>query len=308
MARKITILSIIIAVLFSVNVYFLVTSAGIKDQDAGPVFNTAQVYVMPVTQADFLPILDASTGNIALDARSAIVYDIKSNRALFSKDSRQKLPIASLTKILTAIVVWENMSPNDIVTVQPDAVKVDGERQDLYTGETMSVTNLMQLMLVESSNDAAYALRDHVATKNLDLVAMMNAKAAALDMNSTHAVDPAGLDDRGYSTAEDLIKAVHYALRYDAIWNFSREKTAVVTSSDGRFSHDIKTTNQLLGVLADIVGGKTGYTDSALGCMMLVVDIPNQDDKIISVILGSRARFTDMKNLVEWTTRAYRWQ
>ena len=79
-------------------------------------------------------------------------------------------------------------------------------------------------------------------------------------------------------------------------------------------THEIKSTDQLLGVLADIVGGKTGYTDSALGCMILIVDAParigvsNQSDRIVAIILGSRDRFGDMKNLVSWAKQAYRWK
>jgi D-alanyl-D-alanine carboxypeptidase len=184
---------------------------------------------------------------------------------------------------------------------------VDGEKRDLNEGETISVNNLLQLMLVKSSNDAAYALADHAKTKNIDLIAAMNAKAAELGMLNTRFADPAGLDDTGYSTAADMVKAVRYALRYSAIWNFSREKTATVLSADGKFSHEVASTNQLLGVLSDIVGGKTGYTDGALGCMILVVDIPAADDKIVSIILGSRERFTDMEKLVNWAKTAYRW-
>jgi D-alanyl-D-alanine carboxypeptidase len=308
MQRKLTILTIIISALISVNVYFLVIDAGIRDPQNGPAFNSAQAYLMPVTQADYLPILDTSAGEVKLDARAAIVYDVTSDKNLFVKSPRQKLPIASLTKILTSIVVWENLSPSDVVTVQSSAVKVDGQRQDLYTGEKISVNNLMQLMLIESSNDAAYALADFSKTKGIDLIGAMNSKAASLGMIDTKIFDTAGLDDKGYSTVQDLVKAVKYALRYDAIWNFSREKSATIVSADGKFSHEIQSTNQLLGVLSDIVGGKTGYTDTALGCMILIVDIPKQNDKIISIVLGSHGRFEDMKNLVQWATRAYRWE
>lgn len=308
MDRKFLAPTIIIVGLVSVNVYLFVSRNLVGDASASRPFGATQAFIAPPNQTDFMPILDANAGGVTLDAKAAIVYDLQADRNLFQKNIADKLPIASLTKVMTAVVTWENLDPNAVVTVQPDAVKVDGERQNLYAGEEITVRNLMQLMLVESANDAAYALRDYAKTKGLDLIALMNAKAKALNMINTHYEDPAGLDDTGYSTAADLVKVVHYTLRYDAIWNFSTEKTATVVSADGRFTHDIKSTNQLLGVLSDIVGGKTGYTDSALGCMILIVDIPNQNDKIISILLGSRSRFDDMTKLVDWARSAYRWE
>ncbi|HWA64380.1 MAG TPA: serine hydrolase [Candidatus Paceibacterota bacterium] len=273
-----------------------------------PVFHTAEAFVLPLSQPNYLPLRDERDGGPNLDAKAAIVYDVKSDRDLFARNPDEKLPIASLTKILNAVVVWERFSPNEIATVQPTAVKVDGERQDLFVGETISINSLLRLMLIESSNDAAYALRDYAQTQGIDLIAEMNAKAAALGMTSTHIVDAAGLDDSGYSTAHDLIKIVSYGLRYDALWNFSRERTAVVASADGSIAHEIKSTNELLGKLADIFGGKTGYTDSALGCIMLIVQAPEADDKIIAIVLGSTGRFEAMSQLVAWTKQAYRWQ
>jgi D-alanyl-D-alanine carboxypeptidase len=307
MDRKIAGLTIVVAILVLANTYFFVTIYRTPADVANPVSN-AQAFILPPNPISYLPILNTSESDVNLDAKSAIVYDVKSDRNLFEKNIHDKLPIASLTKILTATVVWEKFSPNDTVTIQPSAVKVDGQRQDVYTGETLSVNSLMKMMLVESSNDAAYALRDYAASRSIDLVAEMNAKASDLGMHDTHFVDPAGLNDLGYSTTSDLVKGVTYALRYDAIWSFSRQSTATIISSDGKFVHEIKSTDQLLGVLSDIIGGKTGYTDSALGCMILIVDAPNQSDKIVAIILGSHDRFGDMKNLITWVKQAYRWQ
>ena len=309
MQKKLTILTLIVIGLVSLNAYFLVTDArGLSIPYVGPVFTTAEIYVKAPLQADYLPILDTSVGNVTLDAKAAISYDVKADKNLYEKNIDQRLPVASLTKILNAIVSWENFDPNAVVTVEPDAVKVDGERQDLYAGEQISVNSLMQMMLIESSNDAANALADYAKTKGFDMIDAMNAKAAKLGMINTHFVDPAGLDDNGYSTAQDLAKAVTYALRYSALWNFSREPSTVVTSVDGKISHEVKATDHLLGVLSGIVGGKTGYTDGALGCMMLIINIPDQNDTVVNVVLGSHERFPDMQKLVDWVRTSYRWQ
>ena len=308
MQRHLNLLTIIIVGLIGVNAYVLVVSTGIDNRGTPAAFTAAQAFIVEPARVNYLPILSGSS-SVDLDAKAAVVYDFQADRNLFQKNINQKLPVASLTKIMTAVVAWEHLNPNEVVTVRPSAVKVDQEKQDLHSQETISVSNLMQLMLIKSSNDAAYALRDHAKIRNIDLVAAMNEKAAELGMINTRFTDPAGLDDEAYSTAADMVKLVRYALRYSAIWNFSREQTAVIVSADGEFSREIKSTNQLLGVLSDIVGGKTGYTDRALGCMILVVAAPNDSsDKIISIILGSRERFTDMKKLVDWARIAYRWE
>lgn len=309
--RRLSALTIVIALLVLVNAYFFITVIRPPADVPSPVFNTAQAYIAPPSQISYLPIFNTNGNDVKLDAKSALLYDLKADRNLFEKNSTERLPIASLTKVLTAIVVWEKFSPNDQVTVQESAIKVDGERQDLFINETISVKNLLQLMIIESSNDAAYALKDYAASKGINLVEEMNAKAVALGMNNTHVEDSAGLNDSGYSTAADLVKAVRYGLRYDALWSFSRESTTTVTSTDGTISHVLKSTNQLLGSLADIVGGKTGYTDSALGCIILIVDVPGNSpaggDRMIAVVLGSHSRFEDMKNLISWAKRVYQW-
>jgi len=307
MDKKLAGLTIVIAILVLANTYFFITIYRTPLEGPSLVFGENQAFILPPNPISYLPVLDTSMKEVILDARSVILYDVKSDRNLFEKNIKEKLPIASLTKVLNAIVVWEKFSPNDIVTVQSSAVGVDGQRKDLYVGERLSVNSLMQMMFIESSNDAAYALRDYAASHSLDLVAEMNTKASLLGMNNTRFVDPAGLDDTGYSTASDLVKGVAYALRYDAIWSFSRKTTATIVSVDGKISHEIRNTDQLLGVLSDIVGGKTGYTDSALGCMILIVDAPNQGNRIIGIVLGSHDRFGDMKNLISWAQKAYRW-
>jgi len=304
-------LTIIVAVLVLVNAYFFINIYRAPIENSNLVLHNNQAFIFPPNPSNYLPILNTSVDEVVLDAKSVILYDVKSSKDLFGKKIKEKLPIASLTKVFTAVVVWENFSPNDIVTVYPTAVNVDGERRGLYVDETLSVSSLIQLMLIESSNDAAYALMDYSTSRGIDLMAEMNKKALELGMHDTYFADPAGLDDTGYSTTSDLIKGVKYALRYDAIWGFSRKATATIVSTDGKIVHEIKNTDQLLGVLSGIVGGKTGYTDSALGCMILIVDVPAQagvpSNQIIAIILGSHNRFGDMTNLISWAKQAYRW-
>lgn len=308
--RTIYIMAAVIVVLISVNGFALPR----RTQPGGPVtyggldplFATTQAYVFPISEPTYLPLLDLGVAKPLLDAKAVLLYDVQADRILFERSKNQKLPIASLTKVLTAVVVRERLVLDDVVTVPASAVRVDGIRQDLSEGEKIKVRDLLTLLLVSSSNDAGAALAENARTRGLDLVALMNEKAVSLGMTDSHFLDPQGLNDGAYSTAEDLVKIVVYATRYPELWDLMSKKEATVTSVDGKI-HAVHNTDELLGVLPNLVGGKTGYTDGALGCLMLVVDIPDKHDTIISIVLGSPDRFDDSKRLVDWALKAYRW-
>ena len=309
MKSKLYILTVSLAGLVIVNVFFIMDSSQKSNfANAEPVFNSYQAYVLPISEPSYFPIYDSKIEKPVIDAKSGLVYDTRSGRFLFAKNPRLKLPVASLTKILSAVVVLENLDTKDIIVVPKEALRVDDEKQSLYLNEEITVENLLKLMLIESSNDAAYALAYYANTKGINFVEKMNEKAQLLSMNDSNFLDPAGLNDDAYSTAEDLVKLVKYSFKYDLIWEILTEKSIVVRSTDGKIEHRAENTDQLLGVIPDIFGGKTGYTDNALGCMILVVDIPDKNDKLISIVLGSRSRFDDTKKLIDWVKKAYRWE
>ncbi len=311
MKSKLNLLIIALSVLLSINVFFIFSSSNYQNDisqgsSLGDV-RDARAYILPISQPNYIPVLDSNFKRPEISAKSAVVYDTSSSRFLYDKNTKIKLPIASLTKVLTAVVVTESLNQDDVVTIPREAVRVDGEKQDLFLGEKMSIENLLKLMLIQSSNDAAYALAFHAKERGIDFVAAMNHKAGVLGMNNSLFLDPAGLNDSAYSTAEDLIKLISYSLSYDEIWNISAEKSIVVESSDKKIKHHSVSTNQLLGVLPDILGGKTGYTDGALECLVLIIKLPNYPSKIVSIVLGSHDRFGDTKKLIDWTRQAYKW-
>ncbi len=326
MQLKLYILAFMLAGLIIVNVFFVMDSSQKSNLvNAEPAFNSYQAYLLPVSEPSYFPIFDSKTERPILDAKSGLVYDTRSGRFLFTKNPRIKLPVASLTKILSAVVVLENLDMKEAVVIPKEVLKVDEEKQSLYLNEEITVQNLLKLMLIESSNDAAYALAWYANNKGINFVDKMNEKAQILSMNDSRFLDPAGLNDDAYSTAEDLVRLIKYALRYDLIWEILTEKSVVVKSTDGKIEHKVESTDQLLGVIPDIFGGKTGYTDGALGCMILVVDIPvsewaseavrkpalgtlYKNDKLISIVLGSRSRFEDTKKLIDWVKESYRWE
>ena len=312
MRLKVYTATITIIVLFAVNIFLAVkNSQDIPLSDLTPLSisnSQRQAYILSVSEPNYIPILNANINRPIISGKSALIYDTDSNRFLYEEGTDSKLPIASLTKILSAVVVLERLDSNDIVTITEKSIKVDGEKQDLYLGEKLTVRNLLKLMLIESSNDASYALAEYAKSLGINFIGEMNVKARNLDMHDSVFTDPAGLDDNAYSTARDLVKLVQYSLNYKEIWDISAEKTAIVESSDERIKHSITSTNRLLGLIKDIIGGKTGYTDGAGQCMILVASVPDYPGKIISIVLGSNDRFGDTQKLVEWTRTAYRWK
>jgi len=308
---KLLLFAFLIVALIGVNFFFGFEYSRRGDDFADNIANipeTQSAYILPISEPNYLPILNPDMTPPNIDAKSILVYDLRSGRSLFEKNSNIRLPIASLTKIMSAVIVLESYNLKDVVTISGAAVKVDGERQELYDGEQISVESLLKMMLIESSNDAAYALAQHSISKNLNFIDEMNKKAALLKMHNSNFNDPAGLNDNAYSTAEDLSKLTKFALTHSLIWKTLSQNNLIVASMDEKIKHMTKNTNLLLGVIPNIIGGKTGYTDSALGCLILVVEIPGENDSIVSVVLGSNDRFGDTEKLVNWIKRAYRWE
>lgn len=276
--------------------------------DGAIVRQEGKAYLLPVLQSGSAPVRDTSAAEPVLDANAALVYHVESGTELYAKNADIRVPIASLTKIMTALVVNDLFTPDEIVTVGSASVRVDGMKQTLYAGERLRVSDLVSIMLVESSNDAAYALAAHAQQQGIDFVARMNTKAWVLGMQGCAFTDPAGLDDAAYCTPRDLVRLARAALRNaPQLWPIMSSPAVTVHSVDGAFSHEAKSTDELLGTIPGILGGKTGNTDGALGCLLLVVQSPDKRDTLISVVLGSRRRFDDSAALISWTWRAYRW-
>src|SRR3989344_304709 len=309
---KVYFATITIIVLFAVNFFFVFKNSrdnvGVISFSYDYVDEKQQAFILPISGPNYIPVLNSNFPEPVLSAKSALIYDTRSGRFLFEKNSDLKLPIASLTKIMSAVIVLEKTNLDDIVTISEDSIKVDGEKQDLYLGEKISIRNLLKLMLIESSNDAAYALVSYATTSEIDFVQEMNLKAQSLGMFNSNFIDPAGLNDNAHSSVQDLIKLVEYSLNYQEIWDISAKKTTIIESSDEKIKHTARSTNLLIGLIKDLVGGKTGYTDGAGQCMILVASVPDYPSKIVSIVLGSQDRFGDTQKLIDWARQAYKWQ
>lgn len=269
-------------------------------------------YLLPTTETNYFPIRDWEVSDPSLNARSAILYDFASDKVLFSVNPETKLPIASLTKLMTAIAVLENMDLNEVIVVKNSAIEKSknlGGGNDLYDGEKIKAIDLLKVMLIESSNVAAYAFDEHFKEQGISLVKKMNEKAKELEMVDTFFTESAGLDDENsFSTTQDLIKLVKYSFRYDNLYDVLKTQKTEVASIDGILRHQILNTNQLLGKFLNIIGGKTGFTELAGGSMILVTAAPGASSRLVVVILGSSDRFADTEKLIGWAGRAFLWK
>jgi D-alanyl-D-alanine carboxypeptidase len=204
--------------------------------------------------------------------RSGLAFDQASGRVLWSRDPQRILPIASLTKLMTALLVVENTKPRDIVTIAPAAPKTPGSRMgDLKAGRSVRVETLLHGLLMASGNDAAVALADHVAGSQSRFVAMMNQRARDWALPCTHYVDPYGLAVANHSCAEDLAQLAEHALAQPRIARIARLRSAKVRI--GKIGQRwLATTNPLLRTrYPGTIGLKTGFTDHAGRCLVAAV-------------------------------------
>lgn len=248
--------------------------------------------------SNFYPVRNWEIKDPEISAKSAVVINFKNQneegRVVFQKNADQVLPIASLTKLMTAIIVMENLDLEEII-------KFSNE-------EKLTVKNLLYIMLIESDNDVAATLaRDNSKISFDQFLNLMNKKAEELGLKNTYFSDSAGLDPQNQSTVLELVKITNYSLKFPIIWDILKMPSATVYSIDNKFVHNLTTTNKLLGKIPQIIGGKTGFTEEAGGCMLTVSNI-SKDNYLIAIILGSSQREIDMENLLNWAQEAYIWQ
>ncbi len=261
------------------------------------------------------PIRNWEVEDIKVNGESVLCVEIDSSgnkKILFKKDEDKQLPIASLAKLMTALVSLEIYNPSRKVVISSAAVSQEGEHGQLKVGDTLSVENLIYIILMESSNDAAYALSQILGVK--PFVTLMNLRAEDIGLNNTHFVNSTGLDpinsgdSINYSTAEDLIKLTDYLLGNErSIWEILSLQEFYLYGEDGTLHHKLSSTNKLLGEIPDIIGGKTGWTPKAKECFLVVSENPRKRGFLIYVILGTENKFEEMKKLIDWTQKAFSW-
>ena len=256
---------------------------------------------------NLLPLRDWNMQEPVLQTRAAISVEVAAgqDKILFSQNQQEKLPIASLTKLMTGLIVLEHYDLDQEITINEAAMSQEGEQGNLKLGEVLTVRALLRIMLMESSNRAAYALAESRGVP--EFLGLMNVKAQELGLANTFFQDVTGLGDSSYSTAHDLVRLTEYLFDNHSLFKeVISFKEYDLYLPDGTFHHTLVSTNELLGQ-DTIIGGKTGFTNIAKGCFIVIQKNPGNNHYIISVVLGSDDRFSQMQYLIDWVGDAYEW-
>lgn len=239
-----------------------------------------------------------------ISARNVFIMDRDSKVVLFAKDADQKVPQASTTKMMTALVVLDHFPLDQIITVTR-AYPI-GENVGFAPGEKITVEQLLYAMLVQSGNDAAEILAENYPGGRSEFVVAMNKKAAEIHLDNTRFANPTGIDEDGhYSTAADLARLGDFALRNAEFTKIVGTKSAVVSTVDYSVSHVLNNINELLGQVAGVTGIKTGYTEGAGQSLVTLVE--RNGHPVIIVVLGSQDRFGDSRRLIDWVYTNFVW-
>jgi serine-type D-Ala-D-Ala carboxypeptidase (penicillin-binding protein 5/6) len=235
----------------------------------------------------------------SIDARAFVVQDATTGEVLAQHNASARVPIASLTKLMTVLLTLKSGAGlSSVVTVQRDAADVGESSIHLRAGERITVSDLLKGALIQSANDAADALADYVAHGNeAAFVTRMNVEARRLGLRQSHFVRPDGLDAPGHvSTAHDVTVLAQRLMRYPVVRAIVRQRDATIAG--GRRLH---TWDDLLGVFRGLVGVKTGHTDNAGWCQ--VAEVRRDGVDLYATILGSPSRSQrngDLAALLRW--------
>ena len=244
-----------------------------------------------------------SAEDIQVNVNSYILIDPISGRVLMEKASYEKYPMASTTKVMTAIIALERGDISSKVITSPRAASVGGSSFWLRSGEEMTLENMLYGLLLPSGNDAAVAIAEHIAGDEDSFVELMNQKALELGAINTRYKNPHGLDAPGhYTTARDLSIISRYA------WSIPKFREIVGTPSkaikEGAFTRQLYNTNRLLTGFNGANGIKTGYTGKAGRC--LTASATRDGLHLMSVVLGADDHFSASYNLLSYGFSNYK--
>ena len=245
----------------------------------------------------------ARAGAPPVNARAYVIEDARTGEILASSHAHDRLPIASITKLMTVLVTLQHHKLTDVVTVDPRAAAVGESSIELDAGEQLTVRDLIKGALIQSANDAADALALSVAPDYPSFARLMNAQAAALGLSDTHFVRPDGLDAPGeYSSAADVTKLARMLMRTRFVRETVGEETDTIAG--GRTLH---TWDDLLSLYPPTFGVKTGHTNAAGWCQ--VAAARGRGVTVYATLLGSPARSernVDLESLLIWGSAQFR--
>jgi len=238
-----------------------------------------------------------------ISAESGLVVDINSGNIVFEKNSKAKMNIASLVKIMTAVVALEHKRLDEKIIVSERAAGIGENTMGITEGEVYTLEELLYGLMLNSGNDSAYAIAEGVAGNVNDFVNWMNIKAGELNLSDTEFFDPSGLDDSTNSTAADLVKLSRYAMQNEDFKKIVGTVDMELPYSEMHKYLYLENQTNLLTTYPGVGGIKTGYTEEAGYC--LVTYAKNEDVELIGVVLNAVNRKFDMLNMLDYAFGTY---
>lgn len=267
-----------------------------------------QVRAIPFRAVDYQksPQKKLSAKVFEASASSAIIYDLASAQRLYEKKPDDQRPIASINKLMTALVIMDSHSPDEIVTVGDlPSLEAADQKIGISKGEQFKLIDLVRALLIYSANDAANALAVYDSGSVDAFANKMNSKAKDWSLSNSRFVNPSGLDDSGQVSSASNVLVLASILTQNKIFNeIVKTSSTKITNLSGK-SYLLTTTNKILGQ-AGVIGIKTGFTLNAGQCLVTMSE--RQGNKIITVVLDSPDRFQESKNMIDWAFNNYIWQ
>lgn len=213
-------------------------------------------------------------------------------RIVWAKDIHKRLPPASLTKIMTALIALEKTRPDEIVQVSKSAAKEDGSKIRLKAGDRLRAIDLICAALIHSANDACKALAEYIGGSEANFVRMMNQRAQRMGMKNTHFANSCGHDHPNhYSTAYDLMILTEAAMRNPNFVKIVSTQRMEIRTVDGRRVFNLENKNKLIGSYPGVIGVKTGYTDRAGRCLIAWAERGSR--RVLMILLNAPHRWDD---------------
>ena len=239
---------------------------------------------------------------VDVSAGGVMLMDARTHKVLYAKTAHEKLPMASTTKIMTAILAIEAGNLDALVTVPQEAYGVEGSSMYLRLGEQISMRDLLYGLMLVSGNDAAVAIAVHVGGSVEGFAALMNAKAASLGAHNTHFVTPNGLPDPDhYTTAYDLALIACYAMQNETFREIVG--TTYYQTTTGEIARTVKNKNKILWEYEGGNGVKTGYTMAAGKCLVFAAE--REGMQLVGVVLNCPDMFPSAKRLLDYGFETY---
>ncbi|WP_342421929.1 D-alanyl-D-alanine carboxypeptidase family protein [Paenibacillus sp. FSL E2-0178] len=251
-----------------------------------------------------LSSIRAENSSISTHARAAALIDVESGRLLYSSRGDEPMLIASLTKIMTALVAIESGDLTSKVKVGKNAFAKEGSSLYLKQGEEMTLEDMLYGLMLRSGNDAATAIAEHVGGSEQGFVYLMNAKAEALNLTHTHFANPHGLDAEGhYSSANDLAVLTAYAMHNPVFKEIVATKEKTADNPYEKWDYKWSNKNKMLRLYEGADGVKTGYTKKALRC--LVSSATRNGQQLVAVTLNDGNDWNDHSALLDFGFNHY---